>query len=131
MEYNFKKFSGFNVRTTEPTISITKNNTFGLSAAFIMNNGISKYDYACLYYDAGNKSIGIRFTNDSAEKAKFTLTKNKNSNGANLIAHSFFRKNGIDAEKFARKYTPKKLSLDEVGIDQPGALFVIDLTGSD
>jgi hypothetical protein len=129
MEYNFVKFSDFNVRTSHPTISVTKNNTFGLSSSFMVENGLNKYDYACLYYDTRSKSVGIRFTNDKSETSKFTITKNKDGNGANLIAHSFFRKSGIDAEKFVGKYTPKKLSLDEVGIEEPGAMFVIDLGG--
>jgi len=127
MHYSFEKFSDFNVRTSEPTISVTKNNTLGLSSSFIVGNDLEKYDYACLYYDASNRSVGIRFTNEKNEESKFTITKSRNSRGSNLIAHSFFRKNNIEAEKFVGKYTPKKLSLDEVGIKEPGAIFVIDL----
>ncbi len=128
-KYSFQKFTSFNSRNSEQTLTITKNNTIGISSAFAEENGLSKYSFAVLYYDKTTKSIGVKFTNDKNETAKFALTRAQVGKGISIIAHSFFKKNNIDSNKYTkRKYLPKKLSLRrDLGIDESGSLFIIDL----
>jgi len=128
-EYNFTKFGNFNARTSEAVWTITSNNTIGLSASWCDENGVSKFSYAVLFYDSKANSIGIKLTSNKTETSKFSLSRREMSSGVNIIAHSFFNKNNIDSNKYARKkYVPKKLSLrHDVGIDELGSLYVIDL----
>lgn len=127
--YSFQKFTSFNSRSAEQTVTITKNNTIGISSAFAEEHNLDKYNFAVLYYDRVASSIGIKFVNDRSEAAKFSLTRAQVGKGASIIAHSFFKKNNIQVEKYAgSKYFPKKLNArKDLNLNEPGSIFVIDL----
>jgi hypothetical protein len=69
MVYNFQKFEGRNIRL-ENRITITKSNSIGFPSKFYNDNKIKDFKYVVLYWDGGNKAVGIKFTNDENEKIK-------------------------------------------------------------
>jgi len=129
MNYNFIKYNDFNSRSVDKTMSITRNNSLGISASLADADSLNKYTHAVLYFDPNAKSIGVKFTTNKAESAKFALTRAQVGKGLSIIAHSFFKKNKIVADKYAgKKYLPKKLSLrSDLGIDESGFMYVVDL----
>src|SRR3990167_8410035 len=128
MGYNFEKFTGFNARTTKPVVSITRAKAIGLSSAFCAKYNVDQFNFAVLYYDRAGNSIGFRLTNDEKEVSKFTVTKTrKGTKGSSITSQSFFNTNKIPVDLFAHQYSPKEKELREVGIDEKGKLFIIDL----
>ena len=118
-KYNFIKYTSVNSRSTDSTITVTKNNTIGISAGLAEADSLNKFSHATLYFDPNAKSVGIKFTSNKAEPAKFALTRAQVGKGLSIIAHSFFKKNDIDAKKYSgKKYLPNKLSLrQDLGMD--------------
>ncbi|MBI2588975.1 hypothetical protein HYW35_02105 [Candidatus Saccharibacteria bacterium] len=129
MTYKFKRFSGFNTRSSKPTVSITRAEAIGLSSSFCERYEVDKFRYAVLYYDEKSNSIGFRLTNDENEKSKFSITRTNKNKGksSSIVSHTFFTKNEIVVDKYAHKYMPKKVRLEDLGFDEPGDLFVFDL----
>jgi len=114
MAYNFQKFEGRNVRL-ENRITITKSNSIGFPSKFYNDNKIKDYKYVILYWDAGNRVIGIKFTNDESEKSKFTIIQSKVGYGGSVVVRSFFKTYGIDPKIYHGRYDWKKQNVEGVG----------------
>ncbi|MDP3794585.1 MAG: hypothetical protein Q8R13_01500 [bacterium] len=114
MEYNFKKFEGRNVRL-EDRITVTKSYAIGFPTKFYIDNGVREFQYVVLFWDAENKAIGIRFTNDEVEKNKFRIIHSKNGYGGSIVVRSFFRSHGIDPVRYHGRYAWEKYPLEGVG----------------
>lgn len=114
MEYNFQKFEGRNVRL-EDRITVTRSHAIGFPTKFYTDNGIKNFKYVLLFWDAGNKAIGIHFTNGEEEKSRFTIMHSKIGYGGSIIARSFFRSYDIDPKKYRGRYQWEKKSLEGVG----------------
>lgn len=109
-------------------ISITRGKSFGLSQALCQKYGIAQWPYVVLYFDAYRKRIALRFTNDRNQPGCFVLTKA--ATGATSIrASGFFGRYDIDVERHARRYTVQRHDSRDLGIDEDGDSFVIQLRG--
>jgi len=125
MEYQFKKFTGRNVRQ-EDRITVTKSNSIGLPQKFYQDNGIKNFKYAVLFFDGKNKAIGIYFTNDEKEKSAFKIIHSKKGYGGQIVVRSFFKICGIDSRIYRGRYKWEKYNLEGVG-----EVFVIELKERD
>lgn len=114
MAYNFQKFEGRNVRL-ENRITITNSNSIGFPSKFYDDNKIKDYKYVVLYWDADNRAIGIKFTNDENEKSKFTIIQSKAGYGGSVVSRSFFKTYEIDPKIYHGRYDWEKQSIDGVG----------------
>ncbi len=119
MEYNFRKFEKKNIRQ-ESRITITKSYSIGLPQKFYDDNGVRNFKYAVLFWDEGNRAIGINFTNEP-EKGCFKVIHNQKY-GGQVVARSFFRGNDINTEKYRGRYEWEKYEMEGIG-----DLFVIKL----
>ncbi len=125
MEYQFKKFEGKNVRL-ENRITITKSNQIGFPTKFYQDNGIKDFKYVLLFWDEGNRAIGIHFSNNEKEENKFKIMHSTKGYGGSVIARSFFRAYGIDPQKYRGRYEWEKYNI--VGT---GEVFVIKVEEAD
>ncbi len=114
MQFNFKKFEGRNKRH-EDRITITKSGGIGFPTRFYQDNNLANFKYVILYWDEGNKAIGIQFNNDESEKNKFSILKSGAGYGGNIIARSFFKDNRIENNKYYGKYEWVKQTIDGIG----------------
>lgn len=120
MTYRFKKFENVRVRL-ENRITITKSNSIGLPMKFYQDNGIKNFKYAVLFWDEGNRAIGIYFTNGEKEGSKFTVIHSQKYGGS-IVARSFFRTHNIDPKIYHGRYEWEKYNLEGIG-----EIFVIKL----
>lgn len=114
MVYNFQKFEGRNIRL-ENRITITKSNSIGFPSKFYNDNKIKDFKYVVLYWDGGNKAVGIKFTNDENEKSKFTIIHSKIGYGGSVVARSFFKLYEIDPKVYHGRYDWEKQNIDGIG----------------
>jgi hypothetical protein len=114
MVYNFQKFEGRNIRL-ENRITITKSNSIGFPSKFYNDNKIKDFKYVVLYWDGGNKAVGIKFTNDENEKSKFTIIHSKIGYGGSVVARSFFKLYEIDPKVYHGRYDWEKQNIEGVG----------------
>lgn len=124
--YNFKQFTDTNVRL-EDRITITKSYSIGFPTKFYNDNEIANYQYVILYHDADNKLIGIRFSNNKEEQGKIAIMKSKQNYGGHIVARSFFKGNNLDPIKLKGRYTWKKKPAGELGIEENGFVYIIEL----
>jgi len=103
-------------------ISITKSYIIGLSAAFREAHHVDQYRFVVPYFDDENQLIALRLTNDEREQGSFSLSR-----AGHVNARLFLRHFHLDANKVAGRYTPLRRPSKELGIDEPGDSFVIDL----
>jgi hypothetical protein len=104
-------------------ISITRSHTIGLSAAFRDAHHVDAYRFVVLYVDRENQLIiALRFTNDNREQNGFPIQKT-----GSVPTRLFFRAFDIDVNKVAGQYEPVRRPARELGIDESGEVFVIDL----
>ena len=119
--YNFEEFSSVGGKF-QSKISLGEAG-FGLSAGFVLKNGLEKTIGVKLYYDKQKRAVGFKFlTKDEPNMLRLTLRKEK---GANLGAQSFINKYGIDRRRYAGKYDPKV-----VNVDGHGTIYVLELKES-
>lgn len=121
MEYQFQKFEGKNTRL-ENRITITKSNQIGFPTKFYQDNGIKNFKYVLLFWDAGNRAIGIHFTNNEKEENTVKIIHSTKGYGGSVLARSFFRTYGIDPQKNRGRYEWEKYNLTGTG-----EVFVIKL----
>lgn len=121
MEFNFKKFTNTHAKIEE-RISITNSGAIGFPKKFYEDEGISKYRYITLYYDAKKMAVGILFTNDTKEKDRFTIVHSKKGYGASVVIRSFFKVCNIKPTNYSGRYHWGKEPYDDVG-----ELYVIKL----
>lgn len=119
MTYNFKKFESTGGKY-ETRISITGSRSISFPTKFYQDNNIKKYKFVVLFYDEGQKAIGLKFTDDENEPHKYTLIKSDNY-GASIVSTSFFKKYNLDPKKYKGKYDWKRPNTEF------GRLFVIEL----
>lgn len=118
----FEKFENRHARSEE-RITVTKSNSIGFPAKFYQENNIKDFKYAVLYWDAGVKEIGVRFTNDDAEKKNgFGISRSKQGYGGSVVVRSFFRHYKIDPKLYHGRYEWRKEAQEGLG-----ELFVIKL----
>ena len=120
MDFNFEKFQDRHARF-ESRITITGSYSIGFPTKFYRDNAIDKFNYVVLFWDKGNKAIGIQFTNSENEPGKIKIAKTKDYGGM-ISVKSFFTKNEIDSKKFKGRYEWEKVRQEGVG-----ELFVIKL----
>jgi len=113
MAYQFKKFEGKNIRQ-ENRITLTKSNQIGLPTQFYKDNGIKNFKYSTLFWDDGNKAIGIHFTNDREEKSCFSIVHSKKYGGS-VVVGSFFKAYNIDPKIYHGRYEWEKHNLEGIG----------------
>jgi hypothetical protein len=123
--YNFIKFTKISQRS-EDRITITSSFSFGFPTKFFKDNGINNFKYVVIYYDKESMAIGFNFTNDEAEKYKFSISKSKQGYGGNIIATSFFKTNSLNSKELKGRYEWSKQTMEGVG-----DLFVINLKKKD
>ena len=121
MSYNFKKVESRNART-ENRITITKSNGIGFPTKFYKDNKINEFKYVVLYFDTDQKALGLQFSNDEAERNKFSILHSHSGYGGSIVARSFFKTYGIDPNKYYGRYQ-WKIELQE----NIGNLYVINL----
>lgn len=124
--YNFVKHTQTNKRF-EDKITVTRNRAIGFPTQFYKDNGLDGYKSAVLFYDVEKNAIGIKPTNHD-EAGKISINKSKDGYGAHLVATSFFKANRINTKKFAGRYDYKKIPLTDVGVEEEGSMFIIELT---
>lgn len=125
MEYNFIRHTKTGKRF-EDRITVTRNRAIGLPTQFYEDNRVKEYLYAVLFYDKQNNAVGIKFTNDSNEVGRITITKNNQGYGAHIPATSFFKANRINTKKYAGRYEYKKIAITEEN-GQPATVFAFNL----
>src|SRR5438477_3764634 len=121
MVYNFKKVESRNART-EDRITITKSGGIGFPTKFYNDNKIKDYKYVVLYYDHDQKALGIYFTNDEAEKNKFSIIHSHSGYGGSIVPRSFFKTYDIKPEIYYNRYSWSNEDQEDVG-----KLYVIHL----
>lgn len=114
MVLNLKKFEGRNIRL-ENRITVTKSNSIGFPQKFSKDNNIDDFKYVILFWDEDSKIIGIKFSNDEAEKNKFSIIKSKAGYGGSAVIRSFFKAYNIDLEKYHGRYEYEKQNVDGIG----------------
>lgn len=119
--YNFKKVESRNART-EDRITITKSGGIGYPTKFYKDNKINEYKYVVLYYDQEQKALGLQFTNDEAEKNKFSIIHSHSGYGGAIVPRSFFRTSDIDPKIYFGRYLWTIENQEGVG-----KLYVINL----
>lgn len=126
-KYTLMEFSGFNTRSNDPTVSITRAEAIGLSVAFCEENNVDKYKYAILYYDKTKNVVGFRLTNDESKRSKFAVTRTNKNKGksSSIVAHTFFNSNKISVDKYAGKYMPETFNPRELDLDGDDPVFLI------
>jgi len=125
MNYNFIKHTQTGKRFEE-RITITRTNHIGFPTQFYKDNNVDKYMYVVLFYDKTNNAIGIKLTNDKEPGIK-AIARNNKGYGGFISATSFFRENRINTKKFSGRYEYEKIGLSDVGFDETGVIFVINL----
>jgi hypothetical protein len=126
MDYSFIKHTKVGKRFEE-RITVTRNRALGLPTQFCEDNNVKDYKFAVLFYDKEKNAIGIKFSNDENEEGKISITKNNQGYGAHILATSLFKANRINTKKYAGRYDYTKVPLRDVGFDEDGTLFVINL----
>lgn len=121
MSYNFIKFDQRNKRF-EDRITVTRHSSIGLPTKFFEDNKIKEFQYVVLYYDPAERALGLHFTNDEQEKAKFKIIRSKAGYGGSITARSFFTVNNIDVNKVYGRYKWEPYTIEGVG-----QVFVIKL----
>lgn len=111
---NFVKFEGRNKRQ-EDRITITKSEGIGFPTKFYQDNNLKDLKFVVLYWDSESKMIGIQFTNDEAEKSKFSILRSGQGYGGNITARSFFKENNIDVKKYYGRYEWEKTNIEGIG----------------
>ncbi len=87
----------------KPRISIRSNGTIGFNAGAVRKFGFDKQDYILLFYDAENRRIGIRPSNESGGEGILKL--NRFAKAAWVSAGRFFNFFDIPVEK-TKRYDP-------------------------
>jgi hypothetical protein len=121
MDYAFVKFKGGKGKQ-ESVITIQKPNSLGFSSQFYQDNIVNEFKYAILYYDSGNRAIGIKLTNNEEEENKYCIAHAKKGHAGSIVSKSFFKTNNIDPYKYVTRYHWEKERFDGIG-----DLFIIKL----
>lgn len=125
MDFKFEKFTDVGKRF-EDRISVTRNRAIGLPTQFYRQNNIKGFKYGVLFYDGSRNAIGIKFTNEENEAGKISIN-HSNDYGGHILANSFFKANRINTKRFSGRYDYKKKKLRDLGIEEDGDIFVIQL----
>lgn len=121
-EYNFKKFTARGAKLGNYSISLTKSNSFGFSAAFCGKEGIRKYKKVIMFYDKEKKSVAFHFTNEENAEGAFTVINHKKGKTSSVTCRSFLIANEIDNKpEYFGSRIPKRINYDNL------ILYVVDL----
>ncbi len=123
----FEIFRETGTRTKE-FISVTETKAFGLSRAFLDRYGITSDYKAVIIYDPDTNRVALHFSKNDP-KFGLTIRIPHEKHGATIMAKSFFDLKGIDAKRYAGRYSNiEKLKLSDIGIaDKQGNVYVIAL----
>ncbi len=124
-DYNFIKHTDVGKRFEE-RITITRSNHIGFPTQFYKDNDVANFKYTVLFYDKTSNAIGVKFTNEQ-EAGAITIAGHNKGYGGYISATSFFRANRINTKKFAGRYEYKKVTLSDVGFEEAGVIFVLEL----
>src|SRR5687767_5104400 len=125
MSYNFIKHTQVG-RRFEELITITRARHVGFPTQFYIDNALDTYQYAVLFYDKEQNVIGIKFTAEK-EDGSIAIARHSKGYGGYISATSFFKANRINTKKYAGRYEYKKVPLTDVGFNEPGDLYVLEL----
>ncbi len=125
MSYSFVKHTQVGKRFEE-RITITRARHVGFPTQFYKDNALESYKYAILFYDKEKNAVGIKFSADKEDGA-IAIARHNKGYGGYISATSFFKANRINTKKYAGRYEYKKVPLAELGFDEPGDLFVLEL----
>src|SRR4030043_47653 len=90
-----------------PQVTLNRSGGFGMSSGMHHKYALDGYSSVKLYYDKGEKKIGIRLI-PSQENGAFKLKKRPDQKGAFFGAKSFLRAYDIDPKKFYGRYEPEE-----------------------
>lgn len=123
----FELFKEAGTRTDE-FISVTRTKSFGLSRAFLDKHGITADHKAVIFYDAEAMKVALHFTKTDT-KIGFSVRVSNPKHGGAVKAKSFFDVKGIDADKYAGRYSDiEEVDLSDIGdFSKPGKAYVITL----
>lgn len=85
------------------SINVTLSGTLSFTTLFYAKNSIHDFSTAFLYYDAEQRAIGVRFTNETVPASTFRISSPYGKSGS-LNCKNFFRSNGINLKKSAGAY---------------------------
>lgn len=100
---SFVKFEGVK-KHEEDSITVTGTRAFGFPTKFYKEHGLANFKYVTLFFDKVKLAVAFRFHSDENEPHKYSLLKSKEGYGANAMAMSFFKLNGIEAKKYRGHY---------------------------
>lgn len=86
--------------------------------------------YAQLFYSRRGQTIAVGIDRDRPGPAvsRFVVTPHRRSGSATIAsAGAFFEHFDLDPEQYVGRYVPRKIPARDIGIDQDGDVFVIDL----
>ena len=118
--FNFSWFTKTKSRLSDPRISISKNNSFGLNAALVRKYGLKEFPYLLLGYDKNKNAIGFRFMKEKGTGAlsiRFTESDSGTTNSKN-----FFLDNKLDAAKFHGRHV-----VSEVVVESSEIILAVNL----
>lgn len=125
MDYQFIKHTQVGKRFEE-RITVTRARHIGFPTQFYKDNGLEAYNYAVLFYDKAKNAIGIKFA-ASQEDGAISIARHSKGYGGYISATGFFKLNRINSKKYAGRYEYKTVPLRDVGFDEPGNLYIIEL----
>ena len=104
-------------RVYRPMASIWSRGQIGLNQGAVQRFKLDNFEYAVLFFDAENKRIGIKLTNDETEAGTTKITRG--STGAVISAASFLGFYDIEHDSTTRY---------AIEFDEDEGLYVINLT---
>lgn len=121
--YHFVK-TPYSRKREREAISVLRTGRIHLTQRFCDVHDVAQYGFVELAFDKERQLIALRLTNNRSPGARRLVLQ---TSGRAESAQGFFRWFGIDCNKHADAYKPTKRLSKDLGLDEPGYQFVIDL----
>lgn len=124
-------YSKFQLYTREVTrivdkITLTTSKQIGFPQAFTKKHGIHDYEGVLLYWNADQKVVAVRFTNDMSPQGVMKLVKSERY-GAYISVSTFLATYGIDPKKYQRRYDYEKVDPTLFALETTDPMFTFQL----
>jgi len=106
----FKKYEPKTEKVAGPQVRIRPTGLISFDALSVEEFGLERFSYAVLYFDAENKTVGVKPVDDNSDPSSLKLSKRRSTVG--LKAPDFFKHFRIKIDK-AMKLDVRK---DDEGI---------------